>query len=125
MAEKKIVKKKKTVSSKAKKTLLETVDIHYIKTNNYRTYHVDGIFGGLTPDAKKIYIELFVQRSVTPKRIQYEVKGNRIGKEIGSREGLDGLVREIESGIVMDVEVAKVLRDWLDKNIEISDKKGK
>lgn len=112
---------KKTV----KKSLPETVDFHYIKTNNYRTYHVDGIFGGLTPDAKKIYIELFVQRSATPKRVQYEVVDGRIGEETGDREGLEGLVREVESGLIMDLEVARVLRDWLSRKIESVDKEEK
>lgn len=102
---------------------VETIDIHYLKTNNYRTYHVDGIFGGLTPDSKKLYIELFVQRSATPRKIEHEVIHGLVGKETGKREGKEGLIREIESGIIMDMDVAKVLRDWLNEKIKDFDKK--
>ena len=33
------------------------------------------------------------------------------------REGKDGLVREIECGLIMDVQSAIALRDWLDGRI--------
>lgn len=123
MSKKTTVKKVKTDSSKAKKPLPDTIDIHYLKTNNYRTYHVDGIFGGITPDAKKLYIELFVQRTATPRRIQYEVtQDNKVGNETGQREGKEGLVREIESGLIMDIEVAEVLRGWLNRQINLCKK---
>ena len=125
MATKKTPIKNNNSSEKKTSSQIKKVDINYLKTNNYRTYHVDGIFGGLTPDAKKIYIELFVQRSATPKRVQYEVVDGRIGEETGDREGLEGLVREVESGLIMDVEVARVLRDWLSRKIESVDKEEK
>ncbi len=119
MDKKKIVKKKKTVYSEAKKNLSDTIDIHYLKTNNYRTYHVDGIFGGITPDAKKVYLELFVQRSATPNKIEHAVtQEGAVGKETGHRVGKEGLVREIESGLIMDLEVAEILKKWLDKQIK-------
>lgn len=100
-----------------KKSSLEKVEVHYLKTSNYRTFHVDGIFGGLTPIGK-VYIELFIQRSVTPQIIQHEInEDGTLGKEI-MREGKKGIIREIESGLIMDIEVAKVLRTWLDEKIK-------
>ncbi|MEE9260069.1 MAG: hypothetical protein V3U40_03025, partial [Candidatus Scalindua sediminis] len=99
---------------KKKPSQKEKITINYLKTNNYRTYHVDGIFGGITPDTK-LYVELFVQRSVTPKVVEHEIteKGT-LGKEI-SRTGKKGIIREIESGLIMDMKVAKIFRDWISK----------
>jgi hypothetical protein len=102
--------RKKTASNK-------TIKFNYIKTNNYRTYHVDGVFGGLTAH-RKIYMELFLERAVTPQSIDVEVRQDgTLGEEV-SRTGKEGLVREIEAGAIMDVSVAEGLRDWLDEKIK-------
>jgi hypothetical protein len=106
----------------------KTVDVNYIKTAGYRSYYVDGIFGGVTPTLM-IYMELFLQRQVTPQIIEHEVgPEGRLGKEL-KRVGKQGIVREIEAGIVMNLETAKILRNWLDDRIKqldrIIDKKEK
>ena len=36
--------------AKTKNKLSKDIQIHYIKTSSYRTYHVDGAYGGLTPN---------------------------------------------------------------------------
>lgn len=112
--------KNKKLSANGKKQLPKSIPVHYIKTSNYRSYHADGVFGGLTPN-KKIYMEFFLQRQVTPQMIEYKVtdKGE-LGEEV-KREGKEGFVREIEAGIIMDLEVAKVVRDWLDDKIKMFD----
>ncbi|MCG2713074.1 MAG: hypothetical protein L6416_12240 [Candidatus Omnitrophica bacterium] len=92
------------------------IDIHYLKMSAYRTYHVDGIFGGITPRGK-IYCELFIERNVTPQKITHEVlPDNRVGKETG-RDGKQGIVREVECGIILDLDTAISLKDWLDNKI--------
>lgn len=105
------------VKQKKKKELMKQIDVHYLKTSNYRTYHVDGMFGGVTPSGK-IYVELFTHRAVTPQIIRYSITAEgMLGEEI-EREGKEGIVREIETGIVMDIDVAKVFRTWLDEKIK-------
>ena len=100
-----------------KTDLPKEIDIHYIKTPSYRTYHADGMFGGGTPNGK-IYFEFFVQRPVTPKVIRQKITPEgQLGDEI-SREGKTGVVREIEAGVIMDVAVAIEFKDWLDKYIK-------
>lgn len=120
---KKKTDKKNIISLKAKKSLSNKMTVNYLKIKNYRTYHVDGIFGGLTPTGN-LYIELFVQRSVTPQTAEHEItKDGILGKEIpGTRTGKKGLIREIESGLVMNIEVAKILRNWIDDKLNQYDK---
>ena len=109
-------RKVKIKTAQVKKQLPKSIPVHYIKTNNYRSYHADGVFGGLTPN-KKVYMEFFLQRQVTPKIIEYSVTKGELGAEV-KREGKEGFVREIEAGIIMDIDVARVLRDWLDDKIK-------
>ena len=70
-------------STKKKKSnkIPPSIKVHYIKTNNYRSYHVDGIFGGITPKGN-IYCELFVERQVTPQQITYKIGDGKLGKEM-------------------------------------------
>ncbi len=115
MATKKKVSKKKF--AKKNIPLPNKIEIHYKKTSNYRSYHADGVYGGLTPN-KKLYMEFFIQRQVTPQLVEHKVtKEGNLGKEI-KRIGKKGIIREIEAGFIMDIEIAKVLRDWLDEKIK-------
>jgi hypothetical protein len=117
MAKKK-TDKKKAVSSKTRKSLPKVIEVHYLKTKNYRTYHVDGIFGGVTPEGN-LYMELFLQRTATPRSTEYEITNEGyLGAEIfDSRTGKSGIIREIESGLVMSMEVAKTIKGWIDEKI--------
>lgn len=117
-------KKKKARPSKKVTVLPASIDVNYLKTNNYRTYHVDGIFGGPTVHGK-LYVELFLERAVTPRIIKHKVtpKG-KLGEEV-SRIGKEGIIREIEAGLIMDLGTAKVFRNWLDEKIKFTEKKLK
>ena len=102
---------------KKKVTPPKDIEMHYIKTNDYRSYHVDGIFGGITPTGK-VYIETYIQRSPTPTFVKQKLNPDgTYGDEI-VRESKSGIIRQVESGLVMDIDMAIVLRDWLDANIQ-------
>ncbi len=109
------------ISSGEKESLPEKIDVHYLKTSSYRSYHVDGMFGGPT-SLGKLYIELFLERSVTPQIIQYKVTSEgTLGEEV-HRIGKEGIIREIEAGLIMDIAIAKAFRDWLNEKIELYEK---
>lgn len=94
------------------------IAFHYLKTYNYRTYHVDGIFGGPTPNGN-IYMELFVERMPTPREVHHKVnQDGTLGEEI-QRAGKEGLVREIEAGLVFDLATAEQIQKWLSNKIDI------
>jgi hypothetical protein len=102
----------------AKKTV--QVDFHYIKTNNYKTHYANGIFGGITPRGE-LQMDFFVERQVIPQIDTYEVTGSQIGKLIKT-SGKKGIVREIEVGIVMNIETAISFQKWLNERIEVFQK---
>ena len=102
------------------------IDFHYLKTSSYRTYHVDGIFGGLTPQGN-LYAEIFLERKPTPTMIRQKVKETgELGDEV-LREGKSGFIREIECGLIMNIDSAKDFHKWLGDRIAEFDKifKGK
>ena len=108
--------KKQTKKTTRKSTKKKKVDFHYLKTSSYRSFRVDGAFGGLTPKGE-IYLELYLERQVTPKIVTHEInKNGQLGKEL-KREGKRGMIREVECGISLDIVTAQTIRDFLDKQI--------
>jgi len=101
---------------------ISDMEVHYLKTGSYRTYHVDGIFGGLSPRGI-LYVEPFVERAPTPTMIKHEITADgRLGEEI-LRQGKSGVIREIECGLIMDFNTAKTLHKWLGEKISMYDEK--
>lgn len=90
--------------------------INYIKTNSYRTYHVDGVHGGLTPKLN-LYMDLFIDRNVTPKKIEHKIDDEGTLSKGTVVESLEGAVREIECGLIMDIKTAKSIHKWLGNQI--------
>jgi hypothetical protein len=109
---------------------ITSVRYHYIKSNAYRVIHVDGVYGGPTP-GRLIYVSFFSERFPIPTVVEHAVKDlgeNRfeLGEEIQSkREGKEGVVREIEVGAVMTLDMAKKLHAWLGQTIEEIEKPGR
>lgn len=96
---------------------MKSVRINYIKTHNYRSYHVDGIHGGLTPRLQ-LYLEPFIERLVTPNIIEHDLGDD--GRLVGEGkiiESKQGGIREIEFGMIMDIECAKAIHAWLGTKI--------
>jgi hypothetical protein len=95
----------------------------YIKSPQFRVVHADGAFGGLTPTGY-VFVTLYTQRPPIPTRIAHAVRRNeqgqiKLGEEITEeRVCRDGVVRDVEVGVVMDLTVATALRDWLNIRIE-------
>lgn len=95
----------------------KSIKFNYYKTETYRSYYTDGVFGGITSKGK-IYADFFIEKFTTPKSMQYEIiDDDKLGKEF-ERESAEGFSRQIECGVIMDVSFAKVLNRWLSEKIE-------
>ena len=95
------------------------VKFHYIKGNFFRVVHMDGVFGGLSPSGD-IFASVFSQRPPIPTLTVQSVKETgELGDELMSERAVrDGLVREIEIGLVMRPEVAEQLIKWLQERVD-------
>jgi len=95
----------------------KTINFIYQKNNYYKNYHVDGVVGSLTPKGL-INLNFFVERNPIPTQITFEInKDNTLGKEI-DRKSKIGVIREINTGIVIDLQTAKSIVEWLNAKID-------
>jgi hypothetical protein len=94
------------------------VSFHYIKSNHFRIVHADGAHGGLQPRGH-IEIFFFSERFPIPRLTVNPVTDDgKLGDEIRSeREVRDGVVREVEVGVFMNVHEARSLVQWLQDKI--------
>lgn len=99
----------------AKKPL--SIKFNYQKTHEYRNHHVDGAFGGLTPRGYTNML-FYSERNVLPKVVEMEIdKSGKLGKTIDI-ESKEGVIREVETGITIDLGTAISIKDWLIQMIE-------
>lgn len=97
----------------------DKIRFHYIKSPQFRTVHVDGVHGGLTPQGK-VQMALYSERLPIPREtVQYLKEDGSLGDEIlEERVARVGVVREIESNLVMDIEQARSVARWLMEKVE-------
>src|SRR5271157_2184176 len=99
-----------------------SIKFHYIKANLFRVIHVDGAIGGITPN-RGIFVSLFSERSALPKMIEQELLPNgTLGEEktvVQYSEGKEGLVRDMEIGVMLSVDVAQKIAEFLNNQVKI------
>ena len=103
------------MSTNEKKTLV----IHNVKNRNYRQMHVDGAHGGITPSGL-INLSFYSQRGAIPKGSEFEITDDKqIGRLVKNIEGSkEGIIREFEFGIYMDVNTCVNLKNFLENKIK-------
>ncbi len=91
----------------------------WTKSNFTRVSHCDGAFGGVTPSGN-IYIAFYSEHAKTPTTTRYEVDAPaRQIKQVAPQPGqIAEWEREIEAEVIMNLNVAKSLRGWLDDKIK-------
>lgn len=109
------------MSTKSESQLPSSVTFNYIKSNYFRVIHADGAFGGFTPKGE-MFFSLYSERPTIPDVTVQPIENGRLGAEIiEQRRGTEGILREVEVGVVMDVAVAKALVTWLEERIKIAE----
>ena len=92
-----------------KKDQIAVLTIHNKVSSNFREVHVDGAFGGITPQGL-MNLSFYAERFPIPKSSNFKVENNKIGTLISnSEDSKKGILREYEFGIYMTAEVAKSL----------------
>ena len=99
------------------------IGFHYIKSNSYRVIHADGAWGGLTPRLD-IFMSFYSERPPIPQTMVHEVtEAGALGAEIpAERVSKNGIIREAEIGVSMDLDVAASLVTWLQGKIQEAEK---
>lgn len=95
----------------------ETLDIFHVPSPGYQTYHADGALGGITPQGK-IHISFYLEHGPIPERVKVEVKEDGSISDPIETEGKNGVIREMHCAVVMNLNVAETLIDYLGRIIQ-------
>lgn len=99
-----------------------TVPFHYIKSNQFRVIHADGVLGNVTPSGL-IFVSFYSERGAIPQMMVHEISGGQVGAEqLEERVSKKGIVREVEVGAAMSVETATSVITWLQEKIDLIQK---
>lgn len=89
------------------------VQFNYLKSNFFRVIHVDGAMGNVTPQ-RKVFISFYSERVSLPDFTRNKVNDDgKLGNVLESKTSSPGIVREVEVGVSIDVEVARSLAVFL------------
>lgn len=96
----------------------QTVSFRYYKSHNFRVIHADGAFGGMTPRAG-LFVAFYNERFPIPEATTHSItQDGALGEELRSeRVSKKEIIREVEAGVLLDVEAAKSLVQWLNQKI--------
>ena len=88
------------------------VQFHICESKSYRHVSADGALGSMTPQGK-LYIAFFTDHGAIPEFVRHEVLPNgQMGAEV-SRQGRDGIDRQVEVAVTLDTPAAKSFHLWL------------
>ena len=83
----------------------------------FRVIHVDGAIGGITP-AGFLHVSLYSERAAIPREIVHKVNPEgTLGIEL-KQNTRGGIVREMESDLMLSIPAAQSLYDWLGRHLE-------
>ena len=98
------------------------IPFHFIKSNAYRVVHVDGAVGGLTPNLN-VFVSMYSERPPIPELqvMALNESGGIADEVITERVTKQGVVREVEVGLVMTVANARSLIAFLQSRVALAD----
>jgi hypothetical protein len=98
--------------------LPDHMTIDYVKSNAFRVIHMDGAWGGVTPQLR-LQMAVYSERGAIPRRVVHATTPEGTLGEETHKEVRADIVREVEADIIMDLSVAIALREWLDTRIKV------
>lgn len=101
------------------------VQFKYIFDDDYNPIYVNGAQGGVNVKGE-IVANFFFERSAIPYSSIHQVEeGNQISQSEVKVDPVDvnrKFIRMVETGVIMNYQTAKDIRDWLSKHIETIEK---
>jgi hypothetical protein len=96
----------------------KSINIDYIKANDFRVLHADGAF--MAGTANGLTLSLYSERQPIPRRVVHEVGPNyELGKEITDQRVVrEAVIRDVPVTFSMNLEVAKNLAKTLNEVLE-------
>lgn len=95
----------------------QKVRFFYIKSSQFRVIHVDGVIGAPTPNGF-LHFGVYSERAAFPQSSEHTLSPEGRLSPPTSEEGKRGIVRELDTDLIMNIETATELRDFLTEQID-------
>lgn len=95
---------------------VQRTKVRFERTKDFRTIHVDGAYGGVTPNGG-IAISFYHQHQELPSSVTIEITDIGTSEEV-DRVGGDVILRAVEIEARMTATVARSLATWLIERAE-------
>lgn len=95
----------------------KVMNIRYRNNAAYRSVHASGAYGGIVPSGE-IFLGVFSERNHFPEcaTVEFSDAGDQGIENVQVEKGI---VREMEVGVIMNLNVAKAIKQWLDEKITL------
>jgi hypothetical protein len=101
------------------------MEFKYTKSPEYRLKYVNGAFGGPSPKGE-IKIDFFIDHNEAPDLLVHEITSSgQIGDEIERKPDRQPITRELQVGIIMNLNDAKSIHEWLCRHIRTIEERMK
>jgi len=98
--------------------------IEYKKSQSFRVIHADGAYGGTSPRLQ-LFLAFYSERFPIPQVLTYETSASGAPEReiIQERESKEGVFREVEVAVMMDLPAAKGFAAWLNEQVAALEKR--
>lgn len=106
---------------------VKEIKFKYHFSNDYNPLYVNGAFGGISSKGE-IIINFFLERVALPKEVINKINADgSLGKEIkfNPEDYKQSILRHIQTGIVVNLNDAKAIHEWLGNKIDLLEKMKK
>ena len=95
------------------------LQVDFRRSASFRVVHADGVWGGVTPYGK-VYMTFFSETPPLPEAMAYSLSADgTVQEEVrADRRGSTNPSREVEVGVVMDLNIARSFLKWLAEKID-------
>ena len=91
----------------------ESVQFRFTRAQNYHLVWANGAFGGATTRGQ-FKMDFYTEYNATPDTIEHEIRADGgLGRELRREPSERRLVRELQVGVVMTLDQAEQLGQWL------------
>lgn len=98
--------------------------IRYKTSPNYQTYTADGLYGGFTPEGRLI-MDYYVEKWDAPEFTIHKIGDDgKFSNEPIEKRGFEGITREKQFGLILNIHRAYELREWLNQKLKDAEKRG-
>ena len=96
----------------------------YEKSGLHRVVYADGMYGGVAPRGNHLNISFFSERWPIPKQLDFTPTSAgqnwaKVEGEPKAKKAREGIFREVEVTVVMDLQVAQSFYRWLGEKISL------